>query len=596
MKLYFRLLKFVIPYWKLILSSAIFMVFLTIFDGFSLGMLVPLSDKVLNNKPIILPQKKIPAVLNGLILKINHTQPLHLLGIIAILAIFVIIMKGIFYFSQAFLMNGVSQKVIRDVRDKLYSKIQYMSLDFFSKEKVGNLVSRLTYDVIVIRHAISEGFADLVYYSLQLILFLTIIIFINWKLSLILFFLIPTVGFPLLRMGKLLRKISKKTQEKMGDLNSRMYETFSGMNIVKAFSMEKEEIKKFKILNRDFYKLMMKTLKRTLAIAPATEFIAGLGGVTVLVVGGREVINGTMSFGVFMLYLASLLSLMKPVKRLIKVYNLNQISLAAAKRIFELLDEVPTIKESPNAKELPYPKDKIVYEDVWFKYEENYVLKGINLEVKIGEIVCLVGPSGVGKTTLVNLLLRFYDSTKGRILIDGIDIKEVKISSLRKYTGLVTQEPVLFNDTVKANISYGMKWASDKDVEEAAKLANAHEFIIKLPKGYDTFVGDRGFKLSGGERQRIAVARALLKDPPILILDEATAQLDAASEVKVQEAIERLIRGRTVFLIAHRLSTARRAQRIIVLDEGKIVEEGSHDELIGRKGLYHKYYEMQFQV
>lgn len=596
MRLYLRLLKFISPYGLLIVIAIVLMLFSTIFDGISLSLLVPLSDRVLNNKPIIIAHRKLPASLEHLIEIINKIQPLKLLTILSVFILACFIIKGLLFFMQSFLMNIVSQKVIRDVRAKLFSKIQYMSMDFFSREKVGSLVSRLTYDVIVIRHAISEGFADFVYFSFQLLLFLSIIIFINWRLSLILFFLMPTVGLPLLKMGKILRKISKKAQEKMGDLNAIMYENFSGMNIIKAFSMEKAEIEKFKKLNQDFYKLMVKTLKRTLAISPATEFLAALGGVTVLVIGGREVIQGKMSFGIFALFLASLLSMMKPVKRLIKVYNLNQISLAAAKRIFDILDQPATVQEVPFAKEIALPKKNIVYEDVWFKYEDNFILKGINLKVDIGEIICLVGPSGVGKTTLVNLLLRFYDPTRGRILIDGIDIKNIKISSLRKYIGLVTQEPVLFNDTIRANIAFGREWASEHDIRYAAELANAHEFIVNLPQGYDTVIGDRGVKLSGGEKQRIAIARALLKDPPILILDEATAQLDAVAERKLQEAIERLIKGRTVFLIAHRLSTARRANRIIVLDEGRIMEEGSHEELLSRDSLYRKYYQLQFQL
>ncbi len=470
-----------------------------------------------------------------------------------------------------------------------------MSMDFFSKSRVGELVSRLTYDVYVIRNALTEGLADSVYYLFQLVLFLGIVLFINLKLALIILVLMPVISFPLLKVGKRLRKISKQAQAKMGDLNSRMQEVFTSMNIVKAFSMEGKEISRFKKLNQDFYHLMLKTMRRTLLINPATEFVSAIGGICVLVIGGRQVIEGEMSFGVFIMFLASLLALMKPIKRLIKVYNFNQIAFAAGERVFEILDEKPSVKEYRNAIELKTPQREISYENIFFKYDSGYVLKGIDLKVKMGEIICLVGPSGVGKSTLVNLLLRFYDPAEGRVLIDGTDIKNVSLKSLRRHIGLVTQEPVLFNDTVANNISYGVSGKTQKEIIAAAEIANADDFISNIPKGYNSVVGEKGAKLSGGEKQRIAIARAVLKNPPILILDEATAQLDAASELKVQEAIQRLIHGRTVFLIAHRISTARRADRIIVLENGKIAEEGKHEELMKKGGLYCKYYKYQFQ-
>ena len=595
MELYKKVLRVARNYKGLLILAIFFMFFSTLTDGVSLGMLVPISDKVLNNHPIVFPGTKLPGFLTQLINKVNSMNPQPLLIWISAIVLVLIAIKGLTFYTQRLIMEVIGQRVIRDLRDQLFTKIQHMSLDFFSNTRVGELVSRLTYDIYVIRHAFTEGIADSVYYSFQLLLYLGIVLFINFKLALFVLVFLPGISWPLLKLGKRLRKISRQIQGKMADLNSRMQEAFVSMNIVKAFSMEKEEVKRFKALNRDFYKLILKSMRRTLFLNPATEFIAGAGGIAVLVIGGREVIQGRMSFGVFVYFLGALMALMKPVKRLIKVYNFNQVAMAAVERVFEIIEKEPTVRESESAIDLPLPCKDIVFENVWFKYEEDFVLKGINLKVDMGEIVCLVGPSGAGKTTLLSLLLRFYDPTEGRILIDGVDLRDVRIDSLRRYVGLVTQEPVLFNDTVYNNIAYGMKDKSPQEVEQAAKIANAHEFIVRLPQGYDTVIGERGVKLSGGEKQRIAIARAVLKNPPILILDEATAQLDADSELKVQEAIQRLIQNRTVFLIAHRLSTARRADRIVVMDDGRIVEEGKHEELLARNGLYCKYYRYQFQ-
>ncbi|MDP8215987.1 MAG: ABC transporter ATP-binding protein [Candidatus Kaelpia imicola] len=596
MKLYFSILKMAKPYLGVIACAVIFMIISTLTDGASLSMLAPLADKVLTDKPIVLPQDNIPDFINQLIAKANSMPQMRLLTVLAMTLLVLICFKGITFYFQSVLMEIAGQRVIRDIRAKIFEKIQYMSMDFFSKSRVGDLISRMTYDVYVMRHVLTEGLAEGIYYTFQLLLFLSIVLVIHFKLALIVLVVMPIVGFPLIKIGKRLRKISKQAQAKMGDLNSRMQETFTAMNIVKAFSMEGKEILRFKLLNQDFYKLMLKTMRRTLVINPASEIVAAFAGVVVLIVGGREVIAGEMSFGIFMLFLAGMAALMKPVKRLIKVYNFNQVALAAGERIFELLNQESSICEVPNASILDMPKEGVEYKAVRFSYEGGgEVLKGIDLKVKMGEVVCLVGPSGVGKSTLVNLLLRFYDPSEGAVLIDGVDIKGVGIDSLRKHIGLVTQEPVIFNDTIANNISYGVKNKSLDEIKKAAVVANADGFIQKIPRKYDAAAGERGAKLSGGEKQRLAIARAILRDPPILIMDEATAQLDAASELKVQEAIQRLIEGRTVFLIAHRISTARRADRIIVIEDGRIAEEGKHDELIQKGGLYCKYYKYQYQ-
>ncbi len=379
----------------------------------------------------------------------------------------------------------------------------------------------------------------------------------------------------------------------MADINSILYETIIGTRIVKAFNMEDYEIAKFNRVNRDYYKISMKSIKRLLIVGPTTEFVGCIAGIFVFFWGGREVIAGKLSFGIFGLFLGSLLSLLRPFKKLSQVNSLNQQAVAASVRIYEVLGTSPTVKEKSNPAELTGFKNNIVFEDVRFKYAEHEILKGINLEVKKGTILAIVGRSGTGKTTLVDLIPRFYDSLKGRILIDGTDIKEFSLKSLRQQIGIVTQETILFNDTIRANIAYGNTEAKDETIEQTAILSYAHDFIKHLPAGYDTVIGDRGMKLSGGERQRLAIARALLKNPPILILDEATSQLDSEAERIVQEALDRLIQGRTVFVIAHRLSTVRAAHRIVVLEKGIIAEQGTHSELLSKDGLYKRLYQTQ---
>ena len=418
-------------------------------------------------------------------------------------------------------------------------------------------------------------------------------IFLNIKLAIISVILVPLIAFPIMKVGKVLRKLSKKSQEKMADLNSLLYETIIGTRIVKAFNMENYEIEKFNRVNFDYYKLSLKSIKRLLALNPITELLGALATVAIIWWCGQDIISGKISFGVFGVSMGALLSLLRPFKKLSQVHSINQQAVAASERIYEVLETEPTVAEKQNARELPGFKGKVAYENVWFNYGENAVLKGINLEMSKGQMLAVVGPSGTGKSTLLDLIPRFYDPQKGRILIDDVDIREYTLKSLRQQIGIVTQETILFNDTIKANIAYGNKAAAWDDIERAAVQAHAHDFIRHLPQAYDTVIGDRGMKLSGGERQRIAIARALLKNPPILILDEATSQLDTEAERIVQEALDRLMQGRTVFVIAHRLSTVRHAQRIVVLDHGLIVEQGTHAELLSRDGLYKRLYQMQ---
>lgn len=601
MKLYIRLLGFVKPYLWVIILAAVFMLLNSIATNCaSVSALIPFIDKVIGGNDIVLPTK-VPVFLQNLIDKINHLPKLTLFNTLVIYFIIAFFLKNVFTFFQQYLMTDVSSSVLRDLRNGVYDKLLEFSLDFYSKAHTGSLVSRITYDTSIIQNAITEGLTDLFYQTFQLLVSLFMVIStwlifkLDWALLFLSFIVIPVIMYAVVAIGKKLKKISAETQEQMGKVTTTLVETISGMQIVVAFGMEDYERRKFAGHNQRLYKLFMKSAKRDLSLGPVTEFIGIFCVAAVIWLGGSKAIAEGSSVGAFFVFIGSILLMLKPLNRLSRIYSVNQKMLAAAERTFEILDAKSTVQEMVGAFELPTFKNRITFKDVSFAYGSETVLKDINLEAKKGEVVAIVGPSGVGKSSLVNLIPRFYAPTEGEVLIDGQNIKDVTLKSLRDQIGIVTQETILFHDTVRANIAYGKENASDEEVIQAAKIANAHDFIIRLPSGYDTIVGERGHRLSGGERQRLAIARAVLKNAPILILDEATSQLDMESEALVQEAIDELMKGRTVFVIAHRLSTIKFATKIIVLENCRIVESGTHEELLRRGGSYKRLYEMQFK-
>jgi ATP-binding cassette, subfamily B, bacterial MsbA len=597
MKDYLKLLRFIKGHGREFALAVFFMFISSLFQGAQFSLLVPLTDRILTNKKIILPNK-VPPFFQDLVDRFNNMDIDTLFWVVPLGFFTMIVVKMITAFCYDYLMNDLSQKIMRDVRSKVYEKIQHLSLDYFSKKRTGELISRITNDVQTIENAISYAITDMFRQPFMIMIFITMVFVIYFKAALIIFVMFPLIAIPMAVIGKRLRKIAKGSQEKMADINSHLLETISGIRVVKAFGTEEYEINRFKKQNHQFYKLKMKGIKRMLILSPITEIVGTVCGLGIFMVLGKQVVDGHLSFGVFGLFLGSILQIISPVKKLANVHAINQQALAANARIYEVLDAMPSVVEKPNAIELPAIHQGIKFEGVGFSYdtESGPVLKSINLDINVGELVAIVGPTGSGKSTLVNLIPRFYDPTSGCVTVDGVDLKDVNFRSLRDQIGIVSQETILFNDTVKANIAYGFELATQEKIEEAATLAFAHKFVMKMPQGYDTVIGDRGFRLSGGEKQRLTIARAILRNPPILILDEATSQLDSESEKYVQEALDRLMVGRTVIAIAHRLSTIIKADKIVVVEAGRIVGLGRHEELQVTCPLYKRLYETQFQT
>jgi len=570
-EVYKRLLQHVKPYWKRMCGAVIAAILLAGANTAIAWIIKKVMDDLFDKKD------------------------LRMLTIIPVVIILLYFSKGLFEYSQAYLMGSVAIKVVTDIRDKIFHHLQTLSLSFFTKCPTGILMSRIGNDTTLLQSIVSDSITSLLQNSLTVVGLTGYTFWVNWKLAVISYLVILWAIIPIRIFGKKSRRFSTKSQQKVGDINKFLHEILTGIRIVKAFGMEQYENQRFSVENMRFQRIRLKRIRIRALASPTMEMLGGIATAAILYYGGYRVIQGSLTSGDFFSFAAAFAMMYRPVRELNKLNQTIQEGLAAAVRTFELLDLKADIVDKPDAIVLSPIREQIEFKDVCFKYETEPVLEHINLKVPVGEIIAIVGTSGAGKSTIANLIPRFYDVSSGSISIDGTDIRDVTIKSLRDQISMVTQEIILFNDTIKNNIAYGSHQKSEQDIRTAAQAAYAHDFIMENPKEYDAIIGEDGIKLSGGQRQRIAIARALLKDAPILILDEATSSLDSQAEGEVQVALEQLMKGRTTFIIAHRLSTIKKAHRIIVLSEGKIIEEGTHSELLARQGEYHKLYTTQFQ-
>jgi len=574
MQLYLRLLNYVKPYWMWLIVAMLCAGVVSALTATYAWLVKPVLDEIFIKK--------------------DTTMLYYLPILIVVVALF----KGLFSFSQSYLMQYVGSRIIMDLRKRLYHHIILLPLGFHVKNPTGLLMSRVINDVSQMQSSVSTVVKDLFQQGLTLVALLYVIFTQDWKLASLAVLVLPAAYYPMVRMGRRLKRLSIKGQEKVADMTTALQETFTGIRVVKAFGREQFETQRFQEKNLHYFNTVMRTTQVSEIGSPLMELFGAIGIALVILYGGYQVVQREMTPGTFSAFMAASLMMYNPVRTLLKAYTAIQQALGAAERVFTILDIETEEARDRSKKEISEIRLGIEFRNVSFQYEgtTRQVLSGINLYVSAGESIALVGTSGSGKTTLANLIPRFYDPSQGSILIDGIDMREITIASLRKLIGIVSQEIVLFDDTVRNNIAYGMQHVTLEDTVKAAKAAYAHDFIMKMAYGYDTMIGEQGVKLSVGERQRLSIARALLKNPPILILDEATSALDPESESIVQKALQNLMKDRTTFVIAHRLSTIEQVNRIVVLTKGSIVEIGTHEELLKNNGVYGRLYHRQFAI
>lgn len=592
MKEVLKLLKLTLSEKKTLILSFVFTVFVAFFTYVFVNLVQPIIDEMLQLAPQTSSTK---TSLMTFIFKYFHVTKEQLMWFIPLILVIVILGKGIFTFLSSFFMKSIGHRVVKRLRDELFGHLVYQSSDYFDYKPTGELMSRLTNDVDKIQQAVSGSMGDSIQEVFTLFALVIYIFVTDWRLALASFVIAPLAVIPLAAFSRQLKKKGKLSQIRMSQIYNLLHESITGNKIVKAFTMERFEIKKFFQATLGYFKTSMKLAWIGSLSSPFMEFMGGLVGAFILFVGTTRIAQGHISPGDFGSFVMAIFMMYTPIKRISRANNTIQQGVACYERIQEILQERPQIIDHPHAFPLPPVKGRVKFENVSFSYNEvRPVLHNMDFEVLPHETVALVGLSGAGKTTIINLLSRFYDPNSGRITIDGIDIRQVKLESLRSQIGLMTQELILFNDTVRSNIAYGLEDFNLDKIIKAAKAAKAHEFIMELPEGYDTIIGEKGSLLSSGQRQRLAIARALLKDPPIFIFDEATSALDSESERLIQIALANVMKNRTVFVIAHRLSTIRNANKILVVDRGRIAELGTHQELCRKNGIYKKLYDLQF--
>ena len=572
MNLYLRILKFIRPYLGRLIAA-----------GFCTVMTAAANLYV-------------PWIVRDVIDKVFQNKDSDLLNLISLGIVVIFFARGIFYYGQSYLMNYVGESIVIDVRGIVYRKLMTLSTHFFDTNKLGTIMSYVTNDVAALQGAMVANSIEIITETSVLIGSVGAMVYLDWKLTLFTFCTFPVVLFFMDFFGKKIRKSGHRIQQATADITSILQETLAATRVVKSFVREPYEIARFDQQNKANFYANMKSAKLMGTLSPVIEFIAALGVTAIIWFGGRSVIGGDITAGSLVAFLVYAINISNPIKRIARVLGSIQKALAAAERVFYIMDLTDTIPQKPDAITLPSVEGNVEFRHVSFAYNKGEtILHDVSFSAKPGQAIALVGPSGAGKSTVASLLPRFYDVTEGAIFVDGHDVRDVTLASLREQVGIVPQETNLFNDTVYNNILYGRLDATRDEVIAAAKAANADEFIQQLPKGYDTQLGDRGVNISGGQRQRISIARAILKNPRILILDEATCALDTESEHIVQEALDRLMVGRTSFVIAHRLSTIQNAAKIIVLDKGSIVEEGTHQQLMAKHGLYAHLHDIQFK-